>query len=349
MNELTLFQSESGFELALRQAKALAESTLVPEEFHGSPSNCLIGLELAARLNMSPFMVIQSLHIVYGRPSFSSSFIIAQINSSGKFAEPLQFKIEGQGDARYCIAWAPDKNGVVQEGPAVSVGMAKVEGWYGRKGSKWQTMPNLMLRYRAAAFFGRLYVPELLLGMQTSEEIHDVGDHIKDITPQSEYPNINEEILKIKANSVQGQPEITHDSEILESDQKKLKRKRRTKAEIEAAKQAEKETEQLKHDQESKIEAGIIKPPQEQLVMPTQQYTEQVVIPAQHQSDEKEESSDEKPSLGKIANYYQKCKTIEDIGKMDAWVEQWKWSQFDDSEIFNLSVRAVERVNSEGN
>lgn len=30
------------------------------------------------------------------------------------------------------------------------------------------------MRYRSAAFFGRLYAPEIMMGMQTFEEIQDV-------------------------------------------------------------------------------------------------------------------------------------------------------------------------------
>lgn len=77
-----------------------------------------------------------------------------------------------------CIAWTRDKEGHELEGPAVSIQMAKDEGWYGRKGSKWKTMPELMLRYRAAAFFGRLYAPEILMGMKATDEIEDIGYEI---------------------------------------------------------------------------------------------------------------------------------------------------------------------------
>jgi hypothetical protein len=52
--------------------------------------------------------------------------------------------------------------------------MASAEGWATKAGSKWKTMPELMLRYRAAAFFGRLYAPDILMGMQTAEEAADV-------------------------------------------------------------------------------------------------------------------------------------------------------------------------------
>jgi hypothetical protein len=52
--------------------------------------------------------------------------------------------------------------------------MAVNEGWYGKNGSKWRSMPDLMMRYRSAAFFGRIYAPELLMGLPTADEVHDV-------------------------------------------------------------------------------------------------------------------------------------------------------------------------------
>ena len=35
-------------------------------------------------------------------------------------------------------------------------------------------MPEIMLKARAATFFGRQYIPDLLLGVQTSEEVVDI-------------------------------------------------------------------------------------------------------------------------------------------------------------------------------
>jgi hypothetical protein len=35
-------------------------------------------------------------------------------------------------------------------------------------------MPELMMRYRAAAFFGRLYAPEITMGMHSVEEVVDI-------------------------------------------------------------------------------------------------------------------------------------------------------------------------------
>ena len=161
--------NESNFELAQRQAKALSVSSLVPEAYRGNIANCLVALEIAHRIGASPLLVAQNLHIIHGRPSWSSQFIIAALNSCDRFS-PLRFKMTDGG----CIAWATDKdNGEVLEGPEVTLEMAEAEGWSTKNGSKWKTLPDLMLRYRAAAFFGRLYAPDVLMGMHSADEVED--------------------------------------------------------------------------------------------------------------------------------------------------------------------------------
>ena len=158
------------FEHAQRIAKVLSSSDLVPTTYKNNVANTLVALEMANRMGASPLMVMQNLHIIHGRPSWGSSFIIASLNSCGRFST-LRFV----GDANKCKAVATDKaTGEVLEGPTVSLEMAKAEGWFTKTGSKWITMPELMLKYRAAAFFGRLYAPEVLMGMQTTEEIVDI-------------------------------------------------------------------------------------------------------------------------------------------------------------------------------
>lgn len=161
----------SSFETAQRQAKALSASDLVPAQYKNNVANTLVALEIANRIGASPLMVMQNLHIIHGRPSWSSTFVIAAINGSGKFTA-LRFV----GDLNKGIkAVATEKaTGEPIEGPVVTMEMAKAEGWLNKAGSKWQTMPELMMRYRAAAFFGRLYAPEITMGMHSAEEVIDI-------------------------------------------------------------------------------------------------------------------------------------------------------------------------------
>lgn len=162
-------------------------------------ANCVVALNMAQRMRADPLMVMQNLYVVEGRPSWSSQWIIAAINGCGRFS-PLRFELTdlGEKEVEYtvtewvdrqrvnkklktrirnwqCVAWAIElATGDRVDSPKVSMEMAVKEGWYGKNGSKWQTMEEVMLRYRTASFFGKLYAPELLMGMQSVEEVQDV-------------------------------------------------------------------------------------------------------------------------------------------------------------------------------
>lgn len=173
-HQFQISRESEAFELIQRQAKMLASSTLIPKEFQGNMANCAIGLNIAKRLGADPFMVLQNIDIIHGRPGFRASFLIAMVNASGRFT-PLKFIMIGAGMEKSCQASATYKeSGETVTGPAVSMKMAKDEGWYDKAGSKWKTIPDLMLHYRAGAFFARIYAPDITLGMQTAEEIRDV-------------------------------------------------------------------------------------------------------------------------------------------------------------------------------
>ena len=171
------FSSSGAFALGQRKARALAESTMVPEQYRGNIPNCLIALELSSRIGVSVFAVMQNIDIIHGRPGWRATFLIATVNASGRFT-PLRFRWEGEkGTASYgCRAVANDReSGEELIGTVITWAMVHAEGWADKKGSKWKTMPEQMFCYRAAAFWARLYAPELSLGMHTADEQADLG------------------------------------------------------------------------------------------------------------------------------------------------------------------------------
>lgn len=180
-NNMLVFGSQENFEQAMRMAKCLSQSSIVPAIYQDKEkglSNCIIALEMANRIKMSPLMVMQNLYVVYGNVGWSSKFLIAAWNTCGRYST-IKYEYEGNRgtDDWGCRAISTDKEtGEVLKSALVSIKMAKVEGWFDKKGSKWQTMPELMLQYRAAAFLVRAYAPEISMGMQTKEEIEDVID-----------------------------------------------------------------------------------------------------------------------------------------------------------------------------
>lgn len=166
---------ESALKNLWQHARMLADSDIIPAAYQRKPNNCVIAIELASRLGSSPLLVMQSLDIIQGKPSWSSKFLIATVNHCGRFS-PIRYRFSGRPntDDYSCVAYATEKDtGEVLEGPMVSIGMAKAEGWATRSGSKWKTMPQLMLMYRSAAFWSRVYCPEVSMGLHTSDEIED--------------------------------------------------------------------------------------------------------------------------------------------------------------------------------
>jgi hypothetical protein len=170
------------FAAAQREAKALASSDLVPTAYKNNVANTLLAMEVAHRVGASPLAVMQNLNVVQGRPTWSSSFLIACVNSCGRFS-PLRFEVRGGDDASaktYAVrAISTDKeSGKDCTGSWITWAMVEAEGWSKKAGSKWLTMPEQMFMYRAAAFWSRVFAPEISLGMHTADEVDDFrGNH----------------------------------------------------------------------------------------------------------------------------------------------------------------------------
>jgi hypothetical protein len=190
---LTPFADVNSFENAQRMAKALATSDLVPKQFSGNLGNTLLALEMSNRLNMPVFSVLQNLHVIHGKPSFSASFMIALVNASKRFDTPLLFEYNKEKTS--CFAYAMQGDHKIT-GATVNMEMASREGWLNKNGSKWQTMPELMLQYRAGAFFARAYVPDLLMGMQSQEEVLDVEAEVV----ENSQDDLNDMVLPVIEN-----------------------------------------------------------------------------------------------------------------------------------------------------
>lgn len=173
---MSIFADPHTFAAAMQMAETLAKSTIIPREYQGNPSNCMIAVEMSVRLNTSPMMVMQSLHVINGRPAWSSQWIISMINNSRKYKTELQYEMGNSPEdgGLSCYAWAMDREGHKVVGPKITMKMADAEGWIGKNGSKWKTMPEVMIRYRAASFFGRVNCPDMIMGIYSREEVLDM-------------------------------------------------------------------------------------------------------------------------------------------------------------------------------
>ena len=169
------------FELEQRKAKAFSLSAFFPRHLMGqgpngaqiSVANATIVYDIAYRMNLSPLEVAQSIFIIQGKPSFETKFLVARLNTSGLLKGRLNTIVSKDGQSAYCEA-IDAQTGAVLRGTTITMEMAKREGWLGKNGSKWQTMPTLMLKYRAQSFFINEFFPEVRLGLRTKEEVQDI-------------------------------------------------------------------------------------------------------------------------------------------------------------------------------
>lgn len=176
---INVWQDKEAFEQTARVASMLAKSTIVPEIYRNKPEDCFIAVEMAARMNTSPIFIMQNLYVVKGKPTWAGQACMAMIMSCGKFKN-VRHVYTGQigTDNRGCYVEAVRiQDGELIRGTEVTISMAKNEGWMGN--SKWKNMPEQMLGYRAASFFARMYCPEAMMGLQTTEEVYDASPAVE--------------------------------------------------------------------------------------------------------------------------------------------------------------------------
>lgn len=185
-NEITLaekhevstpFSSIENFKEIYDIGKMFASSQLVPQNYQGKPMDCTIAVDMANRMGISPMMVMQNLYVVQGKPQWSGQACMSLIRGSSDYknVKPVYTGTRGE-DSWGCYIQAEEKvTGEIIKGTEVTIAMAKAEGWYGKSGSKWKTMPEQMLAYRAAAMFARVHIPNALMGVAVEGEVEDIS------------------------------------------------------------------------------------------------------------------------------------------------------------------------------
>lgn len=160
----------SDFRQYFKMASELCKADIIPQAYKGKVADTAIAIDMANRMGVSPMMVMQSMYVVKGKPSWSGQACLSFIRA--KFTDVKVIYVGAKGtDDRGCYVKATDKDGDVLEGTTVTMSMAKAEGW--TSNSKWRNMPEQMLAYRAASFFARVHCPETLMGVQVEGEVED--------------------------------------------------------------------------------------------------------------------------------------------------------------------------------
>ena len=184
------------FEQLQRAASLFSKSGLVPQTFKDNPAACFVGLQLSAQLGVNPFMLFQRLYTIGNKIGIEAQLAIGIANQKKVFKGAIQYTFTGKNETRSCTAKAVlNSTGETVE-MTVDWATVAAEGWNKRSGSKWLTMPDLMFRYRSAMWLIRTYAPEVLLGLQSVEEMQDGG--MINVTPKKTIDEAFAELQEAK-------------------------------------------------------------------------------------------------------------------------------------------------------
>ena len=184
MNNIALSNNRADMfehmEKAHKFACIMAESDIIPSHYRGKPANTFIAVQTAYRMNLDPMQVMQNTFVVSGKLGMTSAFAISLANSSGLFEGGIRYRVEGSDDHLRVTAFTNLKGTGEEISYTIGMREATLENW--TKNPKYKTLPELMLRYRAATLLIRTHAPEVLNGMHMVEEMEDIN-LARDVTP----------------------------------------------------------------------------------------------------------------------------------------------------------------------
>lgn len=212
---VSIFEDPERFVRQMEIATAFSKTQFVPTAFRGKPEDCLVALDLACRFELQPLAVFPEIYVIDNKASFSSKFLIALVNRSGRFSR-IQWEEGTDGEIEaVCSEWKKNgergqrdewkqkftnfyakafftelKTGERYESPVVDMRFADANGWILKPGSKWRTMPQIMCRYRSASILIKSVCPEIIAGLDFAEEAADIAEDRPPIvmTVRSEPP-----------------------------------------------------------------------------------------------------------------------------------------------------------------
>lgn len=145
-------------------ARALAESNLLPKQYHRQPANLLWAISYGQTLGVDPMTAVQSIHVINGRPTASADLIAGLVRRAGH-------KLRVTGDDRKAVAQIirADDPGFTFEvtwtwDRAVAAKLTSKD--------TWKQFPAAMLKARAVTEVARAACSEILQGtIYTPEEL----------------------------------------------------------------------------------------------------------------------------------------------------------------------------------
>ncbi len=166
MSEVDVFQ-EDKFNHAVKVAQTLAKSSIVPLHFKGKPEDIFACLVLGAELGFKPIQSLNSIVMIQGNATLKAVTMLAIARSKIK---DLSVNIEElnnavrvtikRGEDSYTALWSDEK--------AKAMGLSHKDNYIKQK--------MTMYRWRAISEALKIICPDVLMGLNTLEEMQDAPE-----------------------------------------------------------------------------------------------------------------------------------------------------------------------------
>lgn len=192
--------SPRNFDEAWRMASILAQSQLVPKNYHQNPQDILVAMQYGAEIGLPPMASLQSVAVINGKPGVYGDGFLGAIQSTAAYAKHAEYYELADGTKLQSLRQDDYKNDDTKAvsifwrkgNPepfvgAFSIGDAKRAQLWGKQGP-WSTAPARMLLWRARGYAGRNGFAAELRGIKTAEELLDTPEDAIDATSTIDAP-----------------------------------------------------------------------------------------------------------------------------------------------------------------
>lgn len=163
-----------------RLAAGIAKSGLAPAGMK-TPEAITVAIMHGLEIGLPPMQAIQRIAVVNGRPTLWGDAVPALLLSRG-FKLSEHWSGEGMERQAVCVITRPDGDKIERR---FSMADAKKAGLLGKQGP-WVQYTDRMLQMRARGFAARDGAADVLSGLYLREEMEDVEQTMRDVTPAKE-------------------------------------------------------------------------------------------------------------------------------------------------------------------
>ena len=139
----------------------------VPKHLQGNPADCMAIIIQATQWNMNPFAVAQKTHVISGTLGYEAQLVNAVVSTSGAITSKFKYEYQGTGVNMSCRVGAILKGeDYITWNEYLCINDITV-----KNSPLWKTNPKQQIAYLQVKNWARLYAPECILGVYSTDEL----------------------------------------------------------------------------------------------------------------------------------------------------------------------------------